>query len=66
MLQGINKKHKRRRETNLSHGLNNQGIIGFGSKKPQSLFIRNCGYFVWSHLDSNQGPPDYESGALTS
>jgi hypothetical protein len=21
---------------------------------------------LWSHLDSNQGPPDYESGALTS
>ena len=20
----------------------------------------------WSHLGSNQGPPDYESGALTS
>ncbi len=22
--------------------------------------------FVWSHLDLNQGPPDYESGALTN
>ena len=22
--------------------------------------------FLWSHLGSNQGPPDYESGALTS
>ena len=21
---------------------------------------------AWSHLGSNQGPPDYESGALTS
>ena len=20
----------------------------------------------WAHLDSNQGPPDYESGALTN
>ncbi len=23
-------------------------------------------YIMWSHLDSNQGPPDYESGALTN
>jgi hypothetical protein len=22
--------------------------------------------FLWSHLGSNQGPPDYESGALTN
>ena len=22
--------------------------------------------FKWSHLGSNQGPPDYESGALTN
>jgi hypothetical protein len=21
---------------------------------------------LWAHLGSNQGPPDYESGALTS
>ena len=21
---------------------------------------------MWAHLDSNQGPPDYESGALTN
>ena len=21
---------------------------------------------LWSHLGSNQGPPDYESGALTN
>jgi hypothetical protein len=24
------------------------------------------GWFKWSHLGSNQGPPDYESGALTN
>ena len=24
------------------------------------------GWFLWSHLGSNQGPPDYESGALTN
>ena len=24
------------------------------------------GDYVWAHLDSNQGPPDYESGALTN
>jgi len=23
-------------------------------------------FFMWSHLGSNQGPPDYESGALTN
>ena len=23
-------------------------------------------YYSWSHLGSNQGLPDYESGALTS
>ena len=22
--------------------------------------------FLWSHMDSNHGPPDYESGALTN
>ena len=24
------------------------------------------GFYLWSHLGSNQGPPDYESGALTN
>ena len=23
-------------------------------------------YILWAHLGSNQGPPDYESGALTN
>lgn len=23
-------------------------------------------FFMWAHLGLNQGPPDYESGALTS
>ena len=31
-------------------------------KKPQSLEALKS----WSHLGSNQGPPDYESGALTN
>ena len=32
-------------------------------KKPP----QTCGGFIpWSHLGSNQGPPDYESGALTN
>ena len=26
----------------------------------------NCLISKWSHLGSNQGPPDYESGALTN
>ena len=25
-----------------------------------------CLIFKWAHLGSNQGPPDYESGALTN
>jgi len=24
------------------------------------------GFLLWSHLGSNQGPPDYESDALTT
>ncbi len=40
-------------------------------KKTKSLNFRetknpaNAG-FLWAHLGSNQGPPDYESGALTN
>jgi hypothetical protein len=34
-------------------------------KKKPSISIDMRG-FLWSHLGSNQGPPDYESGALTS
>jgi hypothetical protein len=30
-------------------------------KKPHPFEMR-----LWSHLGSNQGPPDYESGALTN
>ena len=31
------------------------------------LFYRLLrGSDLWSHLGSNQGPPDYESGALTN
>ena len=30
------------------------------------LFIVHYEFIKWSHLGSNQGPPDYESGALTS
>jgi hypothetical protein len=32
--------------------------------KKKDLF--NEVFRVWSHLGSNQGPPDYESGALTN
>lgn len=35
------------------------------SKKQKTLPILLEG-FSWSHLGSNQGPPDYESGALTN
>ena len=27
---------------------------------------RNCLIYKWAHLGLNQGPPDYESGALTN
>ncbi len=33
--------------------------------KPKNEF-KICFWGVWSHLGSNQGPPDYESGALTN
>gem|GEM_PF-846073 len=35
----------------------------------QSISTKNpaiAGFLLWSHLGSNQGPPDYESGALTN
>lgn len=33
------------------------------TKKPA---LKKTGFIMWSHLGSNQGPPDYESGALTN
>ena len=37
------------------------------AKKPCKLtFTRLYILKKWSHLGSNQGPPDYESGALTN
>ncbi len=30
------------------------------------MLLHNCLIFKWAHLGLNQGPPDYESGALTS
>ena len=36
-------------------------------KKNQGITIfRNSLIIMWAHLGLNQGPPDYESGALTS
>lgn len=36
-------------------------------KKNRSQFIiLKAAWCLWAHLGSNQGPPDYESGALTS
>lgn len=37
-----------------------------GNKKTPLNLVILKEFYVWSHLDSNQGPPDYESGALTS
>ena len=28
--------------------------------------FRNCLIYKWAHLGMIQGPPDYESGALTN
>ncbi len=35
-------------------------------KKQLSTFVHNCLIFKWAHLGMIQGPPDYESGALTN
>lgn len=35
-------------------------------KKQLQFLDRNCLISTWAHLGLNQGPPDYESGALTS
>ena len=36
-------------------------------KKPvNQMFTGLISLKKWSHLGSNQGPPDYESGALTN
>ena len=35
-------------------------------KKAFTKLIHKCLIFKWAHLGLNQGPPDYESGALTS
>ena len=32
----------------------------------QEVRFRDAGTFQWARLDSNQGPTDYESAALTS
>ena len=48
-------------------------IIDINEKKMVLVCVKNKktsnfrGLFIlWSHLGSNQGPPDYESGALTN
>ena len=35
-------------------------------KQKASDFSEAPSLLMWSHLGSNQGPPDYESGALTN
>ena len=37
-----------------------------GKKRKGLQFFETLTYIEWAHLGSNQGPPDYESGALTS
>ncbi len=36
------------------------------TKSSYEVSLHNCLIFKWAHLGLNQGPPDYESGALTS
>ena len=36
------------------------------SKKEKTAYLRRLSKRSWAHLGSNQGPPDYESGALTN
>ena len=40
--------------------------IAFFYQKTLPEIIQEGFSYLWSHLGSNQGPPDYESGALTS
>ena len=35
-------------------------------KKVSAIFAETLYHIKWAHLGLNQGPPDYESGALTS
>jgi hypothetical protein len=42
----------------LQEPCNKKRVTTYKSRNP--LIVK------WAHLDSNQGPPDYESGALTS
>ena len=35
------------------------------NKKSTYRYFANCLIFKWAHLDSNQGPPDYESVFIT-
>ena len=47
-----------KRKMNLTYYLYNF----FVNKKRHVIHV----FYLWSHLGSNQGPPDYESGALTN
>jgi hypothetical protein len=42
-------------------------ILLYATEKIPCYQINNRGFYflLWSHLGSNQGLPDYESGALT-
>ena len=47
--------------------LNHLFANGLQMKKAfQQLYAKRLLFTVWAHLGSNQGPPDYESGALTN
>ena len=44
--------------------LNIRFFLSGQTKKADYNFLAIC--FMWSHLGLNQGPPDYESAALTN
>jgi hypothetical protein len=44
----------------------NVGFMLVPTNTKKALHFCKACVIKWSHLDSNQGPPDYESGALTN
>lgn len=42
------------------------GLSYVYKKRPTGVILRAFSLVVWSHLGLNQGPPDYESDALTN
>ena len=54
------------KETLKQDNLNNLFANCLQIKKQLQLLHHNCLIIKWAHSGLNQGPPDYESGALTN